>query len=130
MRRIVIQSVILGLCLSGASMSIVNAKRKAPASVQPVDHAGIRYAVDPWATENGARIKGGVVTARNLETNALIWTLTVYVVDQKPGLESDVQDVFVKSLSIDAAKNRLIIQNEKNHTYWLDIDKRVSVHVL
>ena len=123
-------AAIIGLCLLGGYMSSVHAKRKAPARVEPVELAGVRYAVDPWATENGTRIKGGVIKAHNLETNAVLWSLTVYVVEQTPGLESDVQDVFIKRLSIDPSKKRLIIENERNHTYWVDVEKRVSVHVL
>jgi hypothetical protein len=111
-------------------MSSVNAKRKAPASVSVVEHAGVRYLVEPYTIEDGERKNAGVITAQDIKTGTEIWSITVYVVDRQPGLESDVQDVFINALSIDADKNLLIVKNERGHTYWVDLKKRVSVHVL
>ena len=118
------------VCLLGISMSPLNAKRKAPAKVSAVEHAGVRYRVEPWVIENGQRKKAGVIKAQDIKTGTEIWSITVYVVGQKSGLESDVRDVFINALSFDGDKNRLIVKNERGDTYWVDIKKRVSVHVL
>jgi len=101
----------------------VSAKRAAPHAVPPVTYAGIRYVFPHFANENGTAQNGGVVQARDAKSDALLWTLKVYEVNHKPGMETDVQDVFITSARIE--KGLLVITNERNETYEIDLAKRL-----
>ena len=88
------------------------AKRIAPKGVIPVKANGIIY--------TAPREKMGFIVAKDEKTGKILWNKQVYVVKYIQNLEDDVQDVFIKSVKLD--KNTLIIKNEKNYTYFLDIN--------
>ena len=62
----------------------------------------------------------GFIEARELKSGGLIWSRQIYIVKYDPDLVGDVQDVFIKSITVES--NNLIITNERNSKYQLDLD--------
>ena len=110
-------------------MTPIFAKRKGPATVASVEHAGIQYVVEHWKFKSGLNHNGGYIEARDAKSGAKLWGLRVYAINQNPNLESDVQDLFIVSMTLDDSKKRLIIRNEANHTYWVDLAQRTATFV-
>ncbi len=54
----------------------------------------------------------------------------MYHVEYVSGLEKDIQDVFITSLTLDSDNNRLVVVNGRGHTYWVDLTSRTVTHVL
>ena len=96
---------------------LAEAKRGAPAEVLPVTVGNIEYSAPH---RNGTHRKMGLLEARDLKSGKLIWSRHIYAVKYDPDLEGDVQDVFIKSIT--AEGNHLIITNERNSKYQLDLN--------
>ena len=79
------------------------------------------------AHENGEPLKapqnGGVVEARDPKTKKLLWQVQIYKTEYK-ALEKDVQDVFIKSLSLDKVHNLLIMSDEKSRVFVLNLSTK------
>ncbi len=58
---------------------------------------------------------GGYLEAKDLKRKKVLWLSEVYSVSYVPGMETDVQDVFITSI-VPEGKN-LLITDEKNRTY-------------
>ena len=91
-------------------------KRTAPATVTPVVHDGVQY-VAP--NDNGRR---AYVEAWDVQTNTKLWELAVFTNRIDPGLEEDVQWVFIKALSVRGG--RLFVTSERGKTYQIDLNTR------
>ena len=63
----------------------------------------------------------GFVEARHPETKKLLWRIQIYNIKYDPALEQDVQDVFIKTMSLDKKNNSLLISDERSRTYALDL---------
>ena len=96
---------------------LTEAKRGAPAEALPVTVGNIEYSAPH---RNGTHRKMGLLEARDLKSGKLIWSRQIYAVKYDPDLEGDVQDVFIKSIT--AEGNHLIINNERNSKYQLDLN--------
>ena len=96
---------------------LAEARRGAPAEVLPVTVGNIEYSAPH---RNGTHRKMGLLEARDLKSGKLIWSRQIYAVKYDPDLEGDVQDVFIKSIT--AEGNHLIITNERNSKYQLDLN--------
>ena len=96
---------------------LAEAKRGAPAEALPVTVGNIEYSAPH---RNGTHRKMGLLEARDLKSGKLIWSRQIYAVKYDPDLEGDVQDVFIKSIT--AEGNHLIITNERNSKYQLDLN--------
>ena len=96
---------------------LAEAKRGAPAEVLPVTVGNIEYSAPH---RNGTHRKMGLLEARDLKSGKLIWSRQIYAVKYVPDLEGDVQDVFIKSITVEG--NHLIITNERNSKYQLDLN--------
>jgi len=96
---------------------LAEAKRGAPAEVLPVTVGNIEYSAPH---RNGTHRKMGLLEARDLKSGKLIWSRQIYAVKYDPDLEGDVQDVFIKSINVEG--NSLIITNERNSKYQLDLN--------
>ena len=96
-------------CLTGTSF----AKRAAPAPVAPVTHGHLEYrAVNTPDCPGCVEIWD---VARHAEVDAI----EVYRTPQVPGLEQDVQWVFVTKLELHG--NRLLVTNERGEKYQVDL---------
>ena len=92
------------------------AKRAAPPRVEPVIHDGIRY-VAP--NDDGRR---AYIEAWDGQTNKKLWELTVFTNRIEPGLEEDVQWVFIKAMSVEDAV--LLVTSERGNKYQIDLNAR------
>lgn len=111
----------LAMALALAAQS-VEAKRLAPADVPPVVVGDLRYEVPGMGTPLGDAHNGGVVVARRADSGDLVWTRRVYVVGRNPHREGDVQDVFIKSLTLAPDGRHLDVVNERGKRFELDLD--------
>lgn len=69
----------------------------------------------------------GVVQAWDKKSEKKLWEKKVYSTRKSPFLETDVQWVFIESMTLGAKTNELVIVNEKKKTYTLNIvSKRVK----
>ena len=96
---------------------LAEAKRGAPAEVLPVTVGNIKYSAP---NRNGTQKQMGFIEARAPKSGELIWSRQIYAVKYDPDLEGDVQDVFIKSITVEG--NHLIITNERNSKYQLDLN--------
>ena len=96
---------------------LAEAKRGAPAEVLPVTVGNIKYSAPH---RNGTQKQMGFIEARVPKSGGLIWSRQIYAVKYDPDLEGDVQDVFIKSITVEG--NNLIITNERNSKYQLDLN--------
>jgi hypothetical protein len=103
---------------------LAEAKRGVPAEVLPLTVGNIEYSAPH---RNGTHKQMGFIEARDLKSGKLIWSRQIYIVKYDPDLEGDVQDVFIKSITIQG--NNLIITNERNSKYQLDLNS-LKVKVL
>ena len=95
---------------------VAEAKRGAPMEVLPVKVGNIEYSAPH---RNGTHKQMGFIEARDLKSGKLIWSRQIYIVKYDPDLVGDVQDVFIKSITVES--NNLIITNERNSKYQLDL---------
>ena len=105
------------------------AKRAAPKEVTSVTHAGIQYQVVHSKWKNGQQ-NGGYLQAIDTKDGKKVWGILVYVVEYDPELESDVQDCFINSMRLSKEKNKLIVTNEVDDHYYVDLKTQRVVHFL
>ena len=103
------------------------ASRSAPPEVRPVVHDGVRYEqledlrlpdIDPDSS---------YVVALDDATNAVLWTARIYhlePLEHLPGLEQDVQKVFFASMTLSADGKQLLIVDEMERHFTLDLATR------
>ena len=104
-------------------VSNVMAKRAAPEEVPPVATDKAVYSV-PHFPEGDRIQNGGVIEARDPQTKKLLWQVQIYKTEVDKGLEKDVQDVFIKSLSFDKVHNLLIMSDEKSRVFVLNLSTK------
>ena len=96
---------------------LAEAKRGAPAEVLPVKVGNIEYLAPH---RNRTHKQMGFIEARDSRSGKLIWSRQIYAVKYDPDLEGDVQDVFIKRITVEGSN--LIITNERNSKYQLDLN--------
>ena len=96
---------------------LAEAKRGVPAEVLSVTVGNIEYSAPH---RNRTHKQMGFIEARDLKSGKLIWNRQIYVVKYDLELEGDVQDVFIKRITVEG--NYLIITNERNSKYQLDLN--------
>ena len=106
-------SILLGLVLTVLIAGEAWAKRMDPKPVTPVVHKGVKYVA---LLEHG---REGKIEARDEKSGKKLWDAVIYTVKIDPNLEEDVQWVFITALEI--KDNRLLVTNEKNDQYTLDL---------
>jgi hypothetical protein len=113
------------LVMLGIGWSPAYAKRDPPKEVRPVSQSGVEYSATYRGFDCGSRSAvpetGGYVQARDT-SGRLLWELRVYEVKYDCNIETDVQDIFIKSLKI--AGNDLQVVNEKEDKFVVDLSKR------
>ena len=95
--------------------------RLPPPDVPPVVRDGIRYEPvmgDPPQV-------GGLIAACDAASGRHLWTLAVFDNIRQPGLEGDVQDVFVSALRFDA-DGVLHVTDEHGRHWLVDVAARTS----
>ena len=123
--RTILHALALVLLFASGTM----AKRVAPAKVPPVNTGEAIVSVPHFP--QGARAQnGGVLEAHHPGTKDLLWRIQIYKTKYKPGLERDVQDVFIKSLSFDKSHNLLIVSDEKGRVFVLNLKNKKVTPIL
>ncbi len=102
-----------------------DAKRLAPADVPPVVTPEAIYS----APHFGKGGRSGVVEARHPETKELLWKVRLYRTRYIRNLETDVQDVFIKTLVHDATHRLLVASDEKGRVFAVDLETRKVTRV-
>lgn len=97
---------------------VASAKRMAPRQVEPVKVEGIEY--------RAPTDRMGCVEAWDTKARKMIWWRQIYVVSVDPGLESDVQHVYITEMK--SADGTLLINNERGSEYKMDL-KTLEVQV-
>jgi hypothetical protein len=96
----------------------------APA-VPPVSAGGVRYEQVKNGLLAGFEQMGGYLAAYDEVSGQQLWTLKVYDNQRMPGKEGDVQDVFFKSMTLQA-DGTLLIENERRARFVVDPKARTS----
>lgn len=117
------KSIVHAAALMVLLAANVMAKRAAPAEVPPITTETAVYSA-PHFPEGDRSQNGGVVEARAPKTKALLWRVQVYETEYVAGLEKDVQDVFIKSLTLDEVHHLLILSDEKSRLFVLNLNTR------
>lgn len=101
-----------------------SAKRVAPATVGPIVIGNRRFEVVHWGRDRGLPQNGGYIAALDSVSGKELWLLRVYVTQYDKSLESDVQDVFIKSMSKKFFSDKLKITDENGRLYLVNIQDR------
>lgn len=96
-------------------------KRVGPPTVEPVTLGGVRYEAPPWGRGRGLDQNGGYVVATDASSGRELWKVRVYRIDYDPALESDVQDIFIKSIAPGANGHELTVTDERGREFVLDL---------
>jgi hypothetical protein len=91
------------------------AKRAQPNPVTPIVENSVRYSAQ------GSGQKQFVV-ATEISTGKELWRVEIFHIHYKPGLERDVQDVYIKELK--RARGGRLIKDERSRCYFLDLSTR------
>ncbi|WP_339886895.1 hypothetical protein [uncultured Flavobacterium sp.] len=86
-------------------------KRSVPKKVLPIVIENVKYS----STMNE-------IIATDTLTKALLWKKEIYKITYDEKLERDIQDVFIDSIS--SKDNLLIIRNEDNDVYSLNLETK------
>jgi hypothetical protein len=100
------------------------ASRAAPPGVPSVTHAGIRYEQLDDERLPGIDPDANYVVARDAGSIAVLWMLQIYRTEVVPGLETDVQAVYFKSMRLGADSARLLIEDEIGRHFVVDLAAR------
>jgi len=111
--RLALCAMLFFLCAAPPA----SAKRAAPAPVATVVIGSVEYSAPATAM--------GVVVATDKATRRELWRQRIYEVLRDPGLEGDVQDVFIETLEV--VNGRLLIRNERGDAFLLDPATRAVI---
>ncbi len=110
--------------------SVVMAKRAAPKDVPPIITDNATYSAPHVRMPQFSMRNPGFVEAHHPKTKKLLWRIQIYNIKYDPALEQDVQDIFIKTMSLDKKNNSLLISDERSRTYVLDLTtKKVAREV-
>ncbi len=96
-----------------------SSRGRAPA-VSPIEHAGVRYEPLPAASSEGLP-SGIYVTATNVKSGKRVWATRVWESVFDPNREADVQNVFIRTLTLDAVAGLLRVEDEKGRIAQVNI---------
>jgi len=110
--------------LSSEGLSLPMPKRVGPPLVAPLVMDDLRIEAIHWGKERGFQQNGGYISVKDKTTEKELWTLKVYVIKYNTQMESDVQDVFIESLSKGIEKGTINVIDEMNRHYVVDLKTR------
>jgi hypothetical protein len=98
-----------------------SAKREVPSEVPTIIFEGVEYSVPHFGFENGSKQNGGFVKAANEKSNEVMWVKRIYKIWYNPFKERDAQDIFITNMQLSSDNAHLVITNERNEKYSLNI---------
>lgn len=87
---------------------------------------GVRYEQIKNGLLEGFDQMGGYLAAYDDNSGTRLWTLKVYENQRIQGKEGDVQDIFFKSMTLQADGN-LLIENERGYHFIVDPVNRIAI---
>ena len=111
------------------SDSIPIPSRRAPPTVAPVVHGGVRYEQDWESQRHGGDQRGGYLVAVNPITGERLWMLKVYVVPSHEASGVTGGGRHFRSMRLLADRNALEIESEVGGKYIVDLAKRTSTWI-
>lgn len=96
-------------------------KRVGPPQVEPVTVGEVRYEALHWGRERGLEQNGGYVVAVDASSGRQLWTARIYRIEYVPKLETDVQDIFIRSIEPSANGRELLVTDERGRRFVLDL---------
>lgn len=103
---------------------MVGVSRKAPPAVSPVVFEGVRYVQVMDALAMGHDQRCGYLAAYDEKDDRLLWVQRIYTITPVEHLEADVQEIYFVSMTLDAAKREIRIENEIGGVFRLNVDTR------
>jgi hypothetical protein len=100
------------------------AKRLGPKNVPPVTIKNTRFEAIHWGKDRGLGQNGGYIEAFDSTRSEPLWVLKIYDITYDPALESDVQDIFIASMSKSLFGHKLKITDERGRKYMVDTETR------
>ncbi len=97
------------------------AKQNSASHVLPIQYHGIEYRTIKWSHENGTKQNGGYIEAIRISDGKKMWGCLIYKTKYIRGLEKDVQDIFIKSMYLGKTKEYLVVTNEKNEIFYVNL---------
>ena len=119
------QIVILSLLL----VPNVFAKRPAPPAISSIRTDTAMISV-PHFPEGFRKQNGGFVEARDPKTKELLWRVQIYETVYEDELEKDVQDIFIKSITLKKSHNLLILIDEIERVFVLNLESKAVTRVV
>lgn len=104
-------------------MTSEQAKRRV-IRAKPVVKKGVRYEELRASKSRGFQQNGGVLVAINDDSGEELWTLQIYQTIYDEAEETDVQDVFIKTLKLNWRGTKLTIENERGKTFEVDLESK------
>jgi hypothetical protein len=98
-------------------------KRTGPPDVQPLVIDDLRIEAVHWGKDRGLKQNGGYIEVFKHASNHSIWLHKVYDIEYDPKMESDVQDLFIVSIELDASGQRIIIKDEAGAVYTVNLSE-------
>ena len=115
------------LQVAGEDFNERSRKRSAPPKVEPVVHNGVRYVVLRGAKGRGLPQNGGYIEATDQATGKELTLIRVYEVVYDKDVEDDKRDVYIIGMRLDAARDRLLIENERGRRFAVHLkDQKVE----
>ena len=111
--------------LAGNSFILPMPKRVAPPTVAPLLLDDLQIEVIQRGKERGFKQNGGFISVKDKVTKEELWTLKIYTTTYDDRLESDVEDVFIESLTKGINKGTIYIVDERNRHYVVDLKTRI-----
>lgn len=111
------------------NQDMLMAKRVGPKDVPAVTIKDLRFEAIHWGKDRGLAQNGGFIAAFDKTSGEELWTLKIYDIVYDPDLESDVQDLFIKSMKKSLFGNNLKITDERGRNYVVNTDTRTVASV-
>jgi hypothetical protein len=115
--KALIHTTVFALLLTSSA----TAKRSAPTEVPAITTAEAVYSVPHFGFQNGTDQNGGVILAHHPRTKKLLWRIQIYKTIYEKELEQDVQNVFIKTFTLDKVHNLLIMSDEESRVFALNL---------
>lgn len=101
-------------------------KRVGPPDVQPLTREGVRYEAIHWGRERGLGQNGGFIAAFDVASGKELWMARVYAIEYIDKLETDVQDIFIRTIEPAANGGGLQVTDERGRRFLFDIANRTA----
>lgn len=113
--KIKIRTLFIVVSITTLVTTFVVAKRLPPKPVTPVVSEGIRYSADGDG-------RNQYVVATDMKSGNKLWRVRVFHNQIKPGLEEDVQWVFITDLKL--VGSSVFVKDERERCYSVDLKTR------